>query len=78
MARGEDFNYNEEEIREMKLYMVGDTPETDIIGGNANSFDTILLRTGNWNDGMESGNPTHIVNDVYDSVEKVIKLHGLI
>eukprot|EP00347_Sterkiella_histriomuscorum_P021252 403334666 len=66
-----------EKPENLKLYMVGDSPEIDILGGNQNGFDTILVKTGNYIDGVHHENPTHIVEDVYEAVEKVIKIHGL-
>lgn len=32
----------------LKYYMVGDSPKSDIIGGNANGFETFLVKTGNY------------------------------
>ena len=52
--------------------MVGDTPESDIAGGNLYGFETILVRTGNCKNGMVTGNPKYIVDDVYDAVDKII------
>ena len=55
--------------------MVGDSPDTDIIGGNENGFETFLVKTGNYKDGMDPHNATYIVNDTYEAVNKVINLH---
>jgi ribonucleotide monophosphatase NagD (HAD superfamily) len=46
---------------ELKLYMVGDSPHSDIKGGNENGFETILVKTGLYTEGMETCNATHIV-----------------
>ncbi len=61
----------------MTFYMVGDSPEIDIKGGNDNGFETILVQTGNYQTGMHHENPTTITYDVFDAVEYVLKKHGL-
>ncbi|CDW82424.1 UNKNOWN [Stylonychia lemnae] len=61
----------------LDLFMVGDSPEIDIVGGNQNGFKTILVKSGNYTEGMESENPDFIVQDVYDAVLKVMELHQI-
>ena len=56
--------------------MVGDTPEVDILGGNAAGFETILVKTGNYKDGLDHHNARHIVHDAYDAIQKVLSLHS--
>ena len=59
----------------LTYYMVGDSPSSDILGGNQNGFETILVKTGNYKDGMDPHNAKYIVDDVYDAVNKVLKYH---
>ncbi|TNV77271.1 hypothetical protein FGO68_gene9088 [Halteria grandinella] len=58
-----------------KLYMVGDSLTSDIYGGNQNGFDTVLVTTGNYKEGMpiaKGCEPQMIVQDVGVAVEKII------
>ena len=59
----------------MKLYMVGDSPESDIKGGRMSEYETYLVKTGNYKDGQPTENAHHVVEDVYDAVEHIIKNH---
>ena len=63
------------------LFMIGDSLHSDIRGGNANGFQTILVRTGGNYRGEEitdpACQPTHIVEDVREAVQKVIELSKL-
>jgi len=61
-----------------KVYMVGDNPESDILGGNSykspfgSKWQSILLRTGVYQGGEPAHKPTVIVDDVYDAVQWAI------
>ncbi|KAI4132553.1 MAG: hypothetical protein LQ338_000652 [Usnochroma carphineum] len=63
-----------------KVYMIGDNPASDILGGNSykspfgSQWDTILVRSGVFNSSSSHGlssesQPTKVVDDVWDAVE---------
>ncbi|KAF1344717.1 putative HAD superfamily hydrolase [Delphinella strobiligena] len=62
-----------------KVYMVGDNPESDILGGNSykspvgSKWQSILLRTGVYQGGEPAHKPAVIVDDVYDAVQWAIE-----
>ncbi|GAB7351790.1 hypothetical protein MBLNU459_g2364t1 [Dothideomycetes sp. NU459] len=62
-----------------KVYMVGDNPESDILGGNSyespfgSKWSSILLKTGVYQGGEPEHRPTVIVDDVYDAVEWAVE-----
>ncbi|KAL1301577.1 hypothetical protein AAFC00_005810 [Neodothiora populina] len=62
-----------------KVYMVGDNPESDILGGNSykspygSKWQSILLKTGVYQGGEPAHKPSVIVEDVYDAVQWAIK-----
>ena len=62
----------------MQLYMVGDSPDSDIKGGKENGFKTLLVKTGNYKHNEtklnEWNTPDYIVEDVYEAVDKILKL----
>ncbi|VEU22436.1 DEKNAAC103514 [Brettanomyces naardenensis] len=66
------------------VYMVGDNPESDILGGNLYGWKTILVRTGVYKDGDFVVDPSlarpnfGIVDDVKDGVMKALKANGLV
>lgn len=63
-----------------KVYMVGDNPESDILGANNYGWESMLLRTGvykdqNWNHIIAQ--PTcGVFDDVFDSVTFALKKNG--
>lgn len=63
------------------LFMIGDSLSSDIRGGNANGFQTILVRTGGNYRGEEitdpACQPNYIVEDIREAVQKVIDLSKL-
>jgi HAD superfamily hydrolase (TIGR01456 family) len=60
-----------------KIYMVGDNPESDIIGANKNGWESVLLRTGVYKDAdwdNIAGKPTvGVFDDVLQSVHHCLK-----
>lgn len=60
-----------------KIYMVGDNPESDIIGANSNGWESILLRTGVYKDADWDNIPAKptagVFDDVLDSVHHCLK-----
>ncbi|KAK6454047.1 HAD-like domain-containing protein [Scheffersomyces xylosifermentans] len=65
-----------------KIYMVGDNPASDIKGANDNGWESILLRTGVYNnedlDTLVAKPTVGVYNDVFESVEAVLKSHNII
>ena len=57
------------------IYMVGDNPESDIRGANMHGWDSILVKTGVFNEknGPPKYKPTVIVSDVLEGVRWAIK-----
>ncbi|KAJ1551230.1 hypothetical protein HK096_002349 [Nowakowskiella sp. JEL0078] len=63
-----------------KVYAIGDNPASDIAGANAYGWDSFLVKTGVWNPeqhGREHG-ATHVVKDVEEAVEKILKQEGVL
>ncbi|GEQ66937.1 hypothetical protein JCM33374_g600 [Metschnikowia sp. JCM 33374] len=60
-----------------KIYMVGDNPESDIHGANANGWESILLRTGVYKDADWSRTKHRpsvgVFDNVLDSIVKVLE-----
>jgi ribonucleotide monophosphatase NagD (HAD superfamily) len=56
------------------IYMVGDSPDSDIKGGQQNGLKTILVETGNYRKGETKLEirPDYILEDVKLAVEKII------
>jgi HAD superfamily hydrolase (TIGR01456 family) len=54
-----------------KVYAVGDNPASDIQGANNHGWESILVKTGVWQEGVDSNdhNATHVVDNVYDAVQ---------
>lgn len=53
-----------------KIYMIGDNPASDLAGADAYGWDTILVRTGVYNDGDSlTVQPQAITDDVLQAVE---------
>ncbi|KAL8701367.1 MAG: hypothetical protein Q9201_004936 [Fulgogasparrea decipioides] len=67
-----------------KVYMVGDNPASDIVGGNTyaspfdSSWETILVRSGvyNENEGEPEHKPDVIVDGVWDAVTSALEKEG--
>lgn len=60
------------------VYMVGDNPASDIIGGYNYGFETGLVRTGVYKDGDQLPcKPTIIADDVLEVVSQALKRMGL-
>lgn len=57
-----------------RVYMVGDNPESDILGANqykspaGSTWNSILVRTGVYSGGEPAHKPKAIVEDVWDAV----------
>ncbi len=63
---------------DLDFYMVGDTIESDIVGGNSYGFKTILVESGNYKKGdtiiqKEEYQPKYIAKDVLEAVEIILK-----
>lgn len=63
-----------------RVFMVGDNPESDILGANqfkstqGTDWTSILVKTGVYRDGTEPAHkPVVIVNDVFDAVKWALK-----
>lgn len=62
-----------------QVFMVGDNPASDIIGGYNYGWNTALVRTGVYRDGDQLPcEPTVIADDVYGAVHQGIKHLGLL
>ena len=74
MAEANKLGYNEIE----QVYMIGDNPAGDIVGGNNKGWKTVLLKTGVYVEGkMNAQNPTVIQENVQDAVDWIIDQHSL-
>ena len=66
-----------------KVYMVGDNPESDIMGGNNYNWGTILVKTGVYQEGDFERNPEisrpslGVFPNVKEGVMQALKLNGL-
>ena len=65
------------------FYMIGDNPSTDIKGGNMVGMETILVRTGLFNDGLrdfffkdELQRPKYIVENFTEAVKLIAEIEG--
>ncbi|KAG8961902.1 hypothetical protein FRC03_004864 [Tulasnella sp. 419] len=58
-------------LNKPRIYMVGDNPDSDIAGGNAAGWESILVRTGVYNpaNGPPHHRPTVEVQDVEEAVQ---------
>ncbi|CCH58728.1 hypothetical protein TBLA_0A09430 [Henningerozyma blattae CBS 6284] len=68
-------------INEKDIYMIGDNPNSDIIGANKNGWSSCLVRSGVYQDGDkldDDHTPGLLVNDVYEAVETVLKNNQLL
>ncbi|ODQ67755.1 HAD-superfamily hydrolase [Nadsonia fulvescens var. elongata DSM 6958] len=62
-----------------KVYMVGDNPASDIMGANNYGWDSMLVRTGVFQDGdlpTIVAKPKYIFNDVLEAVNFAIQKHS--
>lgn len=66
-----------------KVYMVGDNPESDILGGNDYGWETILVRTGVYKDGDFERNPKlarptlGVFDNVWEGVSAALKANNI-
>ena len=66
-----------------RVYMVGDNPESDILGANqyespaGSTWHSILVRSGVYNGGEPAHKPKTIVEDVWDAVRWGMKQEGI-
>ncbi|KAI8911657.1 putative mitochondrion protein, partial [Gorgonomyces haynaldii] len=56
----------------IQIIAVGDNPQSDIVGAKQFGWKSVLVRTGVWKEGDESGNPDLIVNSIQQAVEVII------
>jgi len=59
-----------------KFYMIGDNPESDIMGANGAGWASILVRTGMYQDGMSltpDRQPTVIVDSVKEAYDYILE-----
>ena len=68
------------------FYMIGDNPESDIAGGNAKGWNTVLVKTGVFDpkadtstkDGNDKKHPaTYVADDFEDAIDWIYKKEGL-
>ncbi len=56
--------------------MVGDSLESDILGGNSNGFKTVLVESGNYKKGdaitKNEYQPQYIAKDVLEAIEIIL------
>lgn len=70
------------EIEISQFYMLGDNPETDILGGNRSKMQTVLVKTGVYNDGNKEilqdyeRKPTYIVQDFFEAIHLIAEKEG--
>eukprot|EP01084_Bolivina_argentea_P239087 401805_1 len=61
-----------------EVYMIGDNPDGDIIGGNNKGWKTILVKSGVYQDGkMDPQNPFIIHENAQEAVDWIIDQHSL-
>lgn len=71
MASWMDVIHNEERLPK-NVYMIGDNPQSDIIGGNMYGWNTCLVRTGVYQgEGNDKENPANF--GVFDNVLKAVQ-----
>lgn len=65
-----------------KVYMVGDNPESDIVGANefvspaGSKWQSILVKSGVYNGGEPAHKPKVVVGDVWDAVQWGLEREG--
>jgi ribonucleotide monophosphatase NagD (HAD superfamily) len=65
------------DVKISNFYMIGDNPESDIAGGNAKGWTTILVKTGvfkpNAKDQNDKVHPaTHVVDDFTKAIDLIL------
>jgi ribonucleotide monophosphatase NagD (HAD superfamily) len=71
MANWMEIIHNEERLPK-NIYMIGDNPQSDIIGGNMYGWNTCLVRTGVFQgEGNDKENPASF--GVFDNVLKAVQ-----
>ena len=63
----------EDPDQRLNVYMVGDNPESDIAGANAFGWESLLVKTGVYKDGVPAHKPTRIVENVEEGVKWAIQ-----
>ncbi|GFZ49435.1 hypothetical protein JCM24511_07555 [Saitozyma sp. JCM 24511] len=66
MLRRHLVDLGEARDKPLNVYMVGDNPESDILGANTHGWNSILLKTGVY----ETGTPSHLPTRIADNVEE--------
>ena len=64
------------------FYMIGDNPESDIAGGNAKEWTTILVKTGVFKPEKGHNNDrkhpaTHVVEDFAEAIDLIFQLEEM-
>lgn len=75
MSSWMDTIHNEERLPK-NIYMIGDNPQSDIVGGNMYGWNTCLVRTGVYQgEGNDDENPASfgVFNNVLEAVEAALK-----
>jgi HAD superfamily hydrolase (TIGR01456 family) len=75
MASWMEIIHNDERLPK-NIYMIGDNPQSDIIGGNMYGWNTCLVRTGVYQgEGNDKENPASfgVFNNVLDAVQAALK-----
>ena len=73
-------NWQDYEIS--RFYMLGDNPDTDILGGNKGGMETVLVKTGVYNDsnkeqfGGEDSKAKFIVEDFKEAIDLIAEKEG--
>lgn len=66
-----------------RVYMVGDNPESDILGANqyqsevGSEWNSILVRSGVYSGGEPAHKPKAIVEDVWEAVQWGLEREGM-
>ena len=75
-----------EGVQITNFYMIGDNPESDIAGGNAKGWSTVLVKTGvfdpkadsSTSDGNDKKNPaTYVAEDFEEAINWIYEKEGL-
>lgn len=66
-----------------RVYMVGDNPESDILGANqyvseaGSKWESILVRSGVYSGGKPAHEPRFVADDVWDAVGWAMRREGV-